>query len=75
MKKLTLEEFAWRSRWIECGRLWNYGNRDYNLREIQAIKRSAKRGDTPFPGKFGSKSEWAGMVRRWYAHYLQTGEL
>jgi hypothetical protein len=73
--KMSLTDFAWRCLWTECGHLWEYGNRDYNLRKIRKLKHAAKRGDSPFPGKFGDRSEWASMVRRWYAHYLQTGEL
>lgn len=75
MKHLTFEEFAWRCLWVEIGRLWEYGSRDYNLRKIRKLKRGIKRGDTPFPGKFGDRSEWAGMVRNWYTQYLKTGEL
>jgi len=75
VKKLALDEYAWRCLWIEYGRHWDHTSQYYNLREIRKLKRAAKRRDSPFPGKFGDRSEWAGMVRRWYAHYLQTGAL
>lgn len=75
MTKLTLEEFAFHCEWQEVIRLsqfvWEGEIRKMAIKKI----REFKRGREIFQGPFGSKSAWAGMVRRWYAHYLQTGEL
>jgi hypothetical protein len=44
MKQLTLEEFAWRCLWLECGRLatqdWQCGT-IYLLKQVRALKRRA----------------------------------
>ena len=74
MKQLTFEEFAWRCLWTECGRLSQYVHFSYTLNKVQDLKRRAKRNEL-WQGPFFEKSEWAGMVRSWYADYLQTGDL
>jgi hypothetical protein len=71
---LTLEEFAWRCLWLECGRLSQYVHFSYTLANIRELKRRAKRDELWLAPHF-DKSEWAGMVRNWYADYLKTGVL
>ncbi len=72
--KLTFEEFAWRCLWIECGRLDQYVHFSYTRKKVRELTRRAKRGELWQAPHF-EKSEWAAMVRHWYAHYTQTGEL
>ena len=74
MKQLTLDEFAWRCMWLECGRLDQYVHFTYTRKKVRELKRMAKQ-NAVWPGPHGDHSEWAGMVRNWYAEYLRTGEL
>lgn len=74
MKQLTFEEFAWRSLWLECGRLSQYVHFSYTHKETRSLIRRAKKNEL-WRGPFFEKSEWAGMIRNWYAEYLKTGDL
>ena len=71
---LTFEEFAWRCLWIECGRMSQHVAERYTLQKVRELKRRAKRGEL-WQRPYFDRSEWAGMVQRWYAEYLKTGEL
>lgn len=75
MKQLTLEEFAYRAEWQDLIRLSQFVC-EGEIRRI-AVKniREFKRGREVFQGPHGDHSEWAGMVRGWYADYLKTGDL
>ena len=74
MKQLTLEEFAWRCLWIGCGQMAQHCHFSYTLKKVRELKRRAKQNEL-WQGPFFEKSEWAGMVRGWYADYLKTGDL
>ena len=74
MKTLTLEDFAWRCLWLECGRLNQYAGAYGTRRSVRQLTRRAKRNEL-WQGPYFEKSEWAGMVRGWYADYLKTGAL
>jgi len=81
VKQLTLEEFAWRCEWLECGRLDQYTTAFYTLKKVRELTRRAKKNEL-WRGPFFEKSEWAtgtgpvdGMIRNQYAHYLKTGVL
>ena len=74
MKTLTLEEFAWRCLWLECGKIAQYCPDSYMLAKVRELKRRAKQSELWQPPYF-EKSEWAGMIRNWYADYLKTGAL
>jgi hypothetical protein len=74
MKQLTLEEFAWRCLWIECGRMSEYVYFSYTLKKVRELKRRAKKNEL-WKGPYFEKSDWAGTVRNWYAHYLKSGQL
>lgn len=70
---LTFEEFAWATLWLEFGRLslacgW-YNPADYYKRKAvrELIRRTEQ--EVLWTGPYGDKSEWAGMVRGWYAAY------
>jgi hypothetical protein len=74
VKPLTLEEFTWRCLWIECGRLHDSVGFLYARNKVRKLVRRAKNNQV-WEGPFFEKSEWAAMVRGWYAHYLKTGVL
>ena len=75
MRRLSLEEFAYRCEWEDVIRLSRFIS-DWDFRKMVLKKiREHQRGREVFQGPYGAKSEWAGMVRRWYADYLKTGEL
>jgi len=73
-KYLTLEEFAWRSLWLECGRLDQYAVTHGTLKTVKELKRRAKRNELWRPPYY-EKSEWAGIIHAQYANYLRTGNL
>ena len=73
-QQLTLEEFAWRCLWLECGRLDLYVPSSYTRQGIRRLIQRADRNELWQPPYF-EKSEWAGMIRSWYADYLKTGVL
>lgn len=72
---MTLEEFTFHREWQEVIRLsqfiWEGEVRKMAIKKI----REFKRGREVFQGPHGDRSEWAGMIRHWYANYLKTGEL
>jgi hypothetical protein len=74
MKPLTFEEFAWRCLWLECGRIAQYCSDSYMPAKVRELKRRAKQSELWQP-PFFDHSEWAAMVRIWYADYLKTGAL
>lgn len=70
---LTFEEFAWATLWLEFGRISalssQFNPADYYKRKaVRELIRRAKREEL-WKGPYGDKSEWAGMVRGWYAAY------
>ena len=72
---LPLEEFAFHREWSDTIRLSQHIS-DWDFRQAVLKKiREFRRGREVFQGPYGDRSEWAGMVRNWYAHYLKTGEL
>jgi hypothetical protein len=73
-RHLTLEEFAWRLLWLECGRMDQYVGSFYTRDTVRKLTRRAKRGEL-WRKPYFDQSEWAGMVRRWYMDYLKTGDL
>lgn len=74
MRRLTLEEFAWACLWMEWARTRNSIAPYYATVELHKLIARARRGEVWRKPYFG-RSEWAGMVRRWYEDYLRTGEL
>ena len=74
MIPLTFEEFSWRCLWLEYGRLSQYVHFNYTHKKVRELTRRAKKNEL-WQGPFFEKSEWAGMVREWYAEYLRTGDL
>ena len=72
---LTLEEFAFHCEWQEVIRLsqfiWEGEVRKMAVKKIHEFKH----GRETFKGPHGDQSEWAGIVRNWYADYLKTGVL
>lgn len=73
-QSLTFEEFVWRSLWLDIGRMDQYVSPFYTRKAVRKLIKRAKREEL-WEGPFFEKSEWAGMVQNWYAHYLKTGEL
>ena len=74
MKTLTFEEFAWRRLWLECGRLDQYAGTYGTRLKVRQLVRRAKKNEL-WQGPYFEKSEWAAMIRGWYADYLKTGAL
>lgn len=71
---LTLEEFSWRCLWLECGNLAQHVAPCHTRAKVRELRRRAAKGEL-WQAPYFDKSEWAGMVRGWYAEYLRTGEL
>jgi hypothetical protein len=74
MKLLTLEEFAWRCLWLECARLDQYAGVYGTRQTVRRLIQRSKKNELWQPPYF-EKSEWAGLIRNWYADYLKTGAL
>lgn len=74
MRRLTFEEFAWAVLWLEWARLREHIAPSYATAGLHKLMGRARRGEL-WQGPYFDRSEWAGMVRRWYADYLRTGEL
>lgn len=71
---MTFEEFVYQTEWFEIMRLSQFVSEYETLKLVKAKVREHRRGRPLFKGPFGEKSEWAGLCRGWYRHYLEANK-
>lgn len=69
---MTLEEFAYRCRWLEHIRLRAYLSEPYARLHLRGVLRACRRGDSGLLRR-GQRTAWTAMVESWYASYLAEG--